>query len=232
MTNTIRDSGESQSSLNWSTQRLELVSLALILPLIAALLIIITESNTWTVAISATLVVATALLISIDAKFLGRKDRSNRLAEKPYILFIGLVLVWVLVYPLAFFRRARFGAPNLAAPGLLSLIVFMGGPSLYFRHFGYPLPSATSSEVVKAVNDYIRSNFKGVSIRSIGNYQEVSFDPNKQARRGSCVIKTKEAEVAAIYEISWHDRSKGLFQVTVMPADMDLFGFPPDPRFS
>src|SRR5262245_30761905 len=82
---------------------------ALILPVVAGSVLLFVTSFGLVLAISAATVVGSSLLMAIDASRLGRTDLKGRRRESPAVLFLGMCLLWIVVYPLAFFRRRHFG---------------------------------------------------------------------------------------------------------------------------
>jgi len=99
---------------------LGLVRVALILPIISGVLLCFVTSFPVALGISAVMVFTTAALVAIDASRLGKVDLKGRGRESAGLLFVGMLALWIVVYPLAFFRRRSFGGPNL---GFLALVV-------------------------------------------------------------------------------------------------------------
>lgn len=96
-----------------------LVAVALILPVLAGVVLLFVASFGLALAISAATVLVSSILVAIDARRLGNVDLMGRQRESAGVLFLGMCLLWIIVYPLAFFRRRHFGGPNLAIPAIL-----------------------------------------------------------------------------------------------------------------
>ena len=61
------------------------------------------------------------LLMAIDAGRLGRVDLEGKRVESAVFLFVGMLLLWVVVYPCAFFRRDSEGRTSALAAILVAL---------------------------------------------------------------------------------------------------------------
>ncbi len=91
---------------------------ALLLPSLAGSLLFFVESLALSLLISGITTVSTAVLLAVDAYRLGRANPAARQPDSPAALLLGIILIWIVVYPLAFFRRSRIGGPHL---GLLQM---------------------------------------------------------------------------------------------------------------
>lgn len=49
-----------------------------------------------------------------------------RTATSPAAWFVGMALLWALIYPSYLFTRSRYGAKNLIVGGILVMLVFIG----------------------------------------------------------------------------------------------------------
>jgi hypothetical protein len=169
----------------------------------------------------------TALLLTIDAAFLGTTDLRGRTRASPGLLFLGMILLWIVFYPAAFFRRRHFGRPNLGPLAILVALFFLAAPFLQqflaFGVLGDGPPTCTSSEVVGMVDDIIRKGAGGASVRSASGHREVSYDPASQVRKGQCLVKTDTETITVTYSVKLLNRANGTFQVEVEPY------FPADP---
>src|SRR5260370_1265879 len=99
-----------------------LAVLALLLPLVAQGVVLACRFDSWGIemALGWGTVVVTALVLAVDAAFLGTIDLQGTPRSSPIALFFGLLIIWIVCYPVAFFRRRHFGRPNL---GPLALVV-------------------------------------------------------------------------------------------------------------
>jgi len=196
-----------------------LAVLALLLPVLA-----IAVTFAWNfsslgidVAIGWGTVAVTALLLAIDAAFLGRVDLQGTERAGPIALFFGMFLLWILGYPVAFFRRRHFGRPNLGPLALVVAVCFVAAPFvqsfLRLGVLGVGVPSCTSPEVVTMVDDIIRTSQIGPSVQSISGHREVSHDPAKKNRKGQCVVKTRTETITVGYTVKILNPATGTFQV-------------------
>jgi hypothetical protein len=196
---------------------------ALLVPLVAQGLILAChfDSPDIDLALSYGAVAVTALLLAVDAALLGTTDLHGIQRSSPMALFFGLLLLWIVCYPVAFFRRRHFGRPNLGPLALLVAAFFVAVPFLHnFARFGIAgngVPTCTSQEVVGMVNDLIRQSTLGPSVQSISDHRELSYDSAKQIRKGQCRVKTQTETITATYTVKMLDRRAGTFQVEVDP---------------
>jgi hypothetical protein len=193
---------------------------ALVLPVVAGSVLLFVTSSGLTLAISAAAVVGSSLLMAIDAGRLGRTDLKGRQRESAGLLFLGMCLLWIVVYPLAFFRRRHFSGPSLAIPALLVALFFVGGPLLRAVLVPPGLPACDSPEVVQLLNQVIRSTPAGARARSIDGHREVSYERVADRRQGQCVVHTDGGDIVVNYLVQWRDRAKGLFEVRIPPPEL------------
>jgi hypothetical protein len=200
-----------------------LAVLALLLPVVAQGLILACrfDSPGLELALSWGTVAVTALLLAVDAALLGTTDLHGTQRSSPGALFLGMFLLWIVCYPVTFFRRRHFGRPNLGPLALLVAAFFVGAPFLHnlarFGIAGDGVPTCTSREVVGMVNDIIRQSTVGPSVQSISDHREISYDPANQIRKGQCRVRTPTETITATYTVKMLDRSAGTFWVEVDP---------------
>jgi len=81
-------------------------------------------------------VIITSIIALIEAnqlEFGKGKSRSGRMSETgPIGYFVGMILLWIIVYPMYLFQRSKKGKKNLIVGGIIVVIVFV--ISLYFMH--------------------------------------------------------------------------------------------------
>jgi hypothetical protein len=195
-----------------------LISVALILPVISGVLLCFVTTISIAIGISAATVVATAALVAIDARRLGRVDLTGRERESAGLLFVGMCLLWIVVYPVAFFRRSAFSSPNFGFVALFVAAFFVAGPFIASLAMPARLPSCTSTEVVQVVEQVIRSTPGGKTATSIDGHRELSYDRGAQVRHGECVAHTDVGDISVKFIVEWQDRDKGLFQVRAFGA--------------
>jgi membrane-associated protease RseP (regulator of RpoE activity) len=214
---------------------------ALLLPLIVQCFLLLGnfDSITANLAIGWGGLFVTAVLLTIDAYCLGAVDLQGNNRGGIGGLFLGLVLVWVVFYPLAFFRRRHFGKPNLGPLAILVAAIFIitpfakesinKSPVVAGRVGRLPLedgpPPCTGHDVRFLVEDMIRKSALGPSVKAVGGFREVKFDRAAQIRTGRCVIETDRGDLTVTYEVSWIDRNKGAFNVRTLRAGEDPRGY-------
>jgi hypothetical protein len=82
------------------------------------------------------------------------------------------------------------------------------------------LPSCTSQEVVRAVEQLLRGTDLGPAARSIAGHREIRFDSEANRRLGQCVVRTEGGDIWLNYVVEWHDRGAGQFMVRLPPAEL------------
>jgi hypothetical protein len=194
--------------------------LALLLPLLAYCLVFLGNIDSFETqaCLSFGTVFVTALLLAIDAASLGTTDLEGQDRAGPGAIFSGVLLLWVVCFPLAFFRRRHFGRPNLGLLALLVAAVFVGAPFLTGGvGRGGELPSCTQSEVISLVNEMIQKSPMGPSVSSIHGHLEVNYDKAAKVRTGQCMVETPTGALTVTYRVSWVDARKRYFQVEILP---------------
>src|SRR5262245_48641923 len=140
-------------------------------------------------------IAVTALVLAVDAAFMGTTDLHGAQRSSPVALFFGVLLLWIVFYPVTFFRRRHFGRPNLGPLALLVAGFFVAVPFFHnFARFGIAgdgVPTCTSREVIGMVDDIIRQSAVGPSVQSIRDHREISHDAANQIRKGQCLVKTQ-----------------------------------------
>jgi hypothetical protein len=182
-----------------------LAVLALLLPLVAQGLALACRFDSWRIqmALSWGTIVVTALVLAVDAAFLGTKDLQGTHRNGPVAVFFGMLFIWIIGYPLAFFRRRHFGQPNLGPLAILVAGFFVAVPFVQqymaSRVVGGDVATCTSAEVKAMVEDMIRQSPKGQLVQSVGQYRETHYDRATQTRTGECQVKTTTGEFAVTY---------------------------------
>jgi hypothetical protein len=206
-----------------SDQGETLAVLALLLPLLAQGLSLAChfDSLDAEMALSWGAVVVTALVLAVDAALLGAVDLQGTRRSGPAALFFGVLLLWIICYPCAFFRRRHFGRPNLGPLAVLVAGFFVAAPWLHnyarFGGAGDGVPTCTSREVIGMVDDMVRQGPVGPSVQSIGGHRETGYDPVSQTRKGECLVKTPTETITVTYRVKVLNRANGTYQVEVGP---------------
>lgn len=200
-----------------------LAVLALLLPLVAQSIALACRFDSLGIglALGWGTILVTAILLAVDAACLGTTDLQGTQRGGPGLLALGVILLWIVCYPVAFFRRRHFGRPNLGPLAILVALFFVAAPFVQqymaFGVFAGDVPSCTSREVIGMVNDIIRKTPLGPSVRSISGHREISFDAVSQTRKGQCLVKTENEAITATYTVKIVNRANGTFQVDVDP---------------
>ena len=218
-----------------------LAVMALLVPLIAQWLLFLgnLDSVGTNLALGWGGLLVTAILLTTDAYCLGPVDLQGRNRGGIVALFLGLVLLWVVFYPLAFFRRRHFGRPNFGPLAILVAAIFVVAPFAKDAIHAPPLghgrvdrippedgpPACTAPDVRALVEDMIRKSPLGPSVKTIGSFREVKRDRVAQTRKGRCVVDTGKEAITVTYEVSWIDRNKGTFRVRTVAAGEDPRGY-------
>jgi hypothetical protein len=195
---------------------------ALVLPMLTGGLLFFVTSLALSLLISGMTTVTTAVLLAVDAYRLGRIHHSARQPDSPAVLLLGIIFIWIIVYPLAFFRRSRFGGPHLGIPAVGVALFFAVGPLSYALLQLAELPSCTSPMVIDLVEKCLRDMPDGAEIESIDRHKEVRYDRTRDIRHGVCVVQTKEREFDVEYLVEWEDRGTGRFRVRCEPLPVTL----------
>jgi hypothetical protein len=204
-----------------------LAVVALVIPPVAAgvLLACRTDSLAFVWAVSFGAVGLTALLLAVDAGRLGSVDRTGRYRGGAGSLFVGMILLWVVFYPVAYFRRRHFGRPNYGPLALLVAAFFLAAPLVQsyadFGVLGGEPPTCTSREVVSMLDDILRKS--SPSVVAVSGHREISYDRAGKSRKGQCLVKLKTETVTVTYNVKIFNPANGTFGVEVDPF------FPTDP---
>jgi len=176
--------------------------------LLAGSLLFFVESLALSLLISGMTTVTTAVLLAVDAYRLGRANPAARQPDSPAALLSGMILIWIVVYPLAFFRRGRIGGPHLGLPAVGVALFFVAGPLVHALLRPAELPSCTDPVVVDLVEKSLRDTPDGANIESITEHKEVCRD--RDLRHGVCIR----------YVVEWLDRDRGYSGVRVPPTEL------------
>lgn len=197
-----------------------LVYIALILPIISTLLLVIT-SNYWAAVLIATgMVIATSILVMIDADRHGEIDQYGRQREGGLTLLIGMLLIWAIVFPYAFFRRRAFVSPNLGWVSVLVTIFAIAIPILRIATHTVTLPECTSAEVIETLEKAVRSTAIGHRLRSIEGHRELNFNESEGIRYGVCLVHLDTEEFTTKYNVRWRNRQRHEFEVRIEPSEL------------
>ena len=74
--------------------------------------------------ISVGTIILTSLLAYLEASQLGFGKEKKE--TKPIVYFFGMVLVWIVVYPIYLYQRSKKGKKNLVVGGIVVALIFAG----------------------------------------------------------------------------------------------------------
>jgi hypothetical protein len=194
-----------------------LAAAALILPVLAGILLFFVTSFVPAFAVSTATVLITAILLAIDAHRLPKVNPTAVNPDSPWLLFFGMILLWIAFYPYTFFRRKRFGGPNLTIPSILVALFFLLGPLARTLLVPPGLPACTSPEVVQVLDRAIHQIPLGTQVKSIDGHREISYDRANDRRRGECVLHTGAEDIVVEFVVGWRDRARAEFEVRTLP---------------
>jgi hypothetical protein len=197
-----------------------LVIIALIVPVVAAVGLCFVTSVPVAYGVAIVAVLLSAALVAIDASHLKRFGADQKGGDSALMLFVGMCLLWVAVFPYAFFRRSRIVGPNLFVPSAVVAILFVGAPMLAALLIKPGLPSCTSPEVVALVDGMIRKSAVNITPKSIDGHREISYDRAREVRSGECIAHTDQGDIVVKYTVEWLDRDKGQYQVKIPPIGL------------
>jgi hypothetical protein len=169
--------------------------------------------------IGAAVVVATALLLTIDVARLGTYDRTGAAHSGWDAMLLGMLLLWIVFFPYVFFRRRHYAGPNLGPVATIVVIAFLVAPFVGVIAGLLTPPSCGSPEVVHLIDQVIRESprFLGVGTMTIKYHRDVRYDGEKKRRLGRCEIETVTGRLIPVtYAVEWLDRDKRLFSVQIV----------------
>jgi len=100
-------------------------------------------------------IILTSLLAYREASRLGFGAQKNEI--KPVIYFIGMVLLWPIVFPLYLFQRRKKGKKNRLVVAIITALLFSGSYLLANRVLSYwsNVDKPTDPSVLNAVHDWL-----------------------------------------------------------------------------
>lgn len=162
-----------------------------------------------------------SVLVCIDAWRIPSESGGETRGTEAFGLLIGMVLLWLIVFPALFVRRSRLAAPNLIGPAVVGTLLFTASP--WLRHALVPLElPACDSEDVKGVLQKIvtQPTAAGAGARVL-DVRETAFDATTQERKGVCTVENQWGRYAQEFVVTWNDRQDGLFEVkTLIPTEL------------
>jgi RNase P protein component len=197
-----------------------LVAIALALPIVGSIPLFFVTDFGLALGISGAVVLVTSILVAIDAHRVENAGLAVRSNDSAIILFLGMCLLWIAIFPYAFFRRRKFVRPDLFLPATLVAMFFGGAPMLYAVLVKPGLPSCTSQQVVELLEQLIRKSAVGGTVSSIDGHREISYDRVQDRRTGQCVAHIGGKDIVVNYTVEWLDRQNNQFAVKIPPPDL------------
>jgi hypothetical protein len=130
--------------------------IALVLPLISAGIALFKSTSGGGFTLSVATILTTATLLAIDASRLGR-ERAEAVG-----LFFGMLFLWIVFYPAAFFRRRQLVQPNLGFPALIVAVLFLIVP-----FFARPSTGTIKGQVFIVTKGGQSIKLGGVAVKAI-----------------------------------------------------------------
>jgi hypothetical protein len=163
-----------------------------------------------TLAVTFAMVLNTATLLAADVSRLRRWDKVKGYSSSPALTFMGVLLLWIIFYPLAFFERRKFGCPNFGPASIGSAVASLLLPFVILELRGPQLPACDNKEIIQLVDQLIRTEFPDARVDGSIAHREVQFDSENQVRTGTCVVRIDSKPISIPYRILWQDNSQRL----------------------
>lgn len=199
---------------------------ALAIPVISGSVLLLLDFSWISIAISVGTVLATTVLMTIDATIVGRIDRDGRETDGAPTFFLGMCLMWLVFFPLAFYRRSKVADPNLTLPALVATVFFLSVPWMPQVLGASGLPKCDSPEVRDLLVELVRGMSMGEDLESIDGHREVRFDPDAEVRYGHCVAHTRYGDMNVDYQVEWKNRKTHQFTVRVELSELPACNHP------
>ncbi|HZZ77825.1 MAG TPA: hypothetical protein VFE62_04865 [Gemmataceae bacterium] len=149
------------------------------------------------------------------ALYAQRSQAHTGALSSPAFMYLAMLALWLICYPVHFVIRARMGGRNLVIPGLIATGVYC--LQIFQPLFVEPeLPGVDNSEVRSLLKQLVEQDAQQRPA-TIKNTTEVSFDAALQKRVGRCLVATKKQEEEFTFTITWQKRAADLWQVTLLP---------------
>ncbi|MFM7036588.1 MAG: hypothetical protein ACKO2L_02585 [Planctomycetaceae bacterium] len=189
---------------------------ALLLPIVAGVLQpFLLPSNGSVLLVSVAVVVSTAILLAADVSRLRQWDKVRGRSSSPELTFTGVLLLWIVFFPVAFFDRRKFGCPNLGPASIGSIVASLLLPFVVLKLQGPQLPACDNPEIIQLVEQLARSEFVGSQVGDSIAHREVRFDAENQVRHGTCVVRIDSKPISIPYRITWQDSSQQMCVVNL-----------------
>lgn len=202
-----------------------LAAVALALPVLAGVAMLFVTRWQVSLGISAATVIATAFVLAIDLSRLAKRDRS--LVASLLTLVLGMLALWIVVYPLAFFQRRRYGGPALGLPAVAVAAFFTVSPFVSAWVGSSRLPACDSSEVIGLLHQILPGPLAGANLKSLEQIREIRFDKGLQVRYGECLARTDAGDLPVQFQVEWQDPTQSVVFVRIVTDQLPACDSPP-----
>ncbi len=195
------------------------------------------ESDSSPIVLTLGTIFGTILLLGVDAWRLGSVDAKGQPRSFGGVMFLGMLLLWTIFYPLAFFRRRHFGRPNLGPLAIVVALLFSLAVGVEFAedarnpiHVILPErddlpPACDSPQVKRALEEILKKEDHNQQIQLITRHREIKIDEANKSRRGRATVELVQQRVTVSYDVTWLDRRRRTFQVRILAPAEDSRGF-------
>jgi len=192
-------------------------TLMLMCPLVAAFLLWILPDHS-KIYIVALCIIATAILAVIEATRLQFGTNTGGKKETgPIGYFVALILLWIIAFPVFFYKRAKRGRKNLTAGSVIVAIVFM----ISTTGIGGSFSGISSPEIAMVKNGELTKypgktveeavdSFIGKPEWDVGEGRDGHFYVNV---RGRIMYGQKESVVALQFKV---DKTRETFEINAL----------------
>jgi hypothetical protein len=160
-------------------------------------------------AVSGATVITTAYLGYFDLRGLLLWTQNREPAEghpHPMANCLGMLALWVVVYPSHFISRRRLGGKSLVFPAIICTGIFMA-PNVMMMFAGPEVPSVDSPEVLALVTQmvsdtqYYKERKAEIGAIAIESPKEVAFNESRKRRVGKATLATNLGEQTIYFTI-------------------------------
>ncbi|MFM7058262.1 MAG: hypothetical protein ACKO2P_15200 [Planctomycetota bacterium] len=193
-----------------------LAKLALVLPVVAGIIQAFLPDAAGLAVVIGTILL-TAVLLAIDIGSVVRWNPHGQFSASPTRTLFGIILLWIVFFPLTYFRRIAICGPDMRGTAVGAVAAFLFLPSLITAWLKPPeLPACDSQEVARVIQQLAGREFPGRRVKGVIDLREVVADLNLQQRRGSCTVLVDDERIPVPYKVEWNDQKRGIFLVALL----------------
>lgn len=169
-------------------------------------------------------IVVTSVVMYVDSKLLQKQVPHDQSMIAAGSLLAGMLLLWIVFFPMAFFQRRKITRPDMAIPGLGLAMAYFLLPILVavFQAWnsGIVLPMCDSAEVRSLVETLVRDNTSGLIFDRIDGFEETGRTTEPETATGRCVAHSGGSASTLFFVVEWQDRNRRMFQVRLLPPEL------------